>query len=41
IVVVGKRLADGVIEVKDRKSGERTDVPIDDAVEHLAGVCDA
>ncbi|HEX5996366.1 MAG TPA: proline--tRNA ligase [Jiangellales bacterium] len=35
IVVVGRRLADGVIEVKDRRTGERTDVPVDDAVSHL------
>jgi prolyl-tRNA synthetase len=35
IVVAGRRLADGVIEVKDRRTGERTDVPIDDAVSHL------
>jgi prolyl-tRNA synthetase len=35
IVVVGRRLADGVIEVKDRRTGERTDVPVDQAVPHL------
>ena len=38
IVVVGKRLADGTVEVKDRRSGERTDVAVDDAVEHLVRV---
>jgi prolyl-tRNA synthetase len=38
IVVVGKRLADGTVEVKDRRSGERTDVAVEDAVEHLVGV---
>jgi prolyl-tRNA synthetase len=32
IVVVGKGLADGVVEVRDRRSGSRTDVPVDDAV---------
>jgi prolyl-tRNA synthetase len=32
IVVVGKGLTDGVIEVKDRASGERDNVPVDDAV---------
>ena len=32
IVVVGKRLADGAIEVKDRASGERVDVAVEDAV---------
>ncbi|MDZ5620776.1 proline--tRNA ligase [Nocardioides sp. HM23] len=38
IVTVGRGLADGVVEVKDRRSGERTDVPVADAPEHLAGV---
>ncbi len=38
IVVVGKRLAEGTVEVKDRRSGERTDVAVDDAVEHLVRV---
>jgi prolyl-tRNA synthetase len=38
IVVVGKGLADGVIEVKDRASGERENVPVDEAVEHVLGV---
>jgi prolyl-tRNA synthetase len=28
VVVVGKGLADGVIEVRDRKTGEREDVPV-------------
>ncbi|MGI9084328.1 MAG: proline--tRNA ligase [Aeromicrobium sp.] len=39
IVVVGKGLADGVVEVRDRATGERTDVPLAEAVEHLRGVC--
>ena len=38
IVVVGKGLADGVIEVKDRASGARDNVPVDEVVEHLVGV---
>ncbi|HEX6337825.1 MAG TPA: proline--tRNA ligase [Jiangellaceae bacterium] len=38
IVVVGRRLADGVIEVKDRRSGERTDVPLEHAVSHLTAL---
>ncbi len=38
IVVVGRGLANGVIEVKDRRSGERTDVPLDDAVSYLTGL---
>ncbi len=32
IVVVGRGLADGVIELRDRRTGERTDVPVDDAL---------
>jgi prolyl-tRNA synthetase len=38
IVAVGKGLADGVIEVKDRKSGERRDVPLGEAVAVLTSV---
>jgi prolyl-tRNA synthetase len=32
IVVVGRGLANGVVEVKDRRSGERTEVPVGDVV---------
>ena len=32
IVVVGRGLADGVIEVRDRRTGVRTDVPVADAL---------
>ncbi|WP_238997764.1 proline--tRNA ligase [Nocardioides limicola] len=35
IVTVGRGLVDGLIEVKDRRSGERTEVALDDAVTHL------
>ncbi len=35
IVVVGRGLAKGVVEVKDRRTGERTEVAADDAVRHL------
>jgi prolyl-tRNA synthetase len=38
IVVVGRNLADGVVEVRDRASGERTDLPVDDAVARVANV---
>jgi prolyl-tRNA synthetase len=38
IVVVGKGFADGVIEVKDRATGDREDVAVDDIVEHVVGV---
>ena len=36
IVTVGRGLADGTIEVKDRRTGERTEVPLAEAVSHLA-----
>ena len=36
IVIVGKNLADGVIELRDRRSDERTDVPVADAVDAIA-----
>jgi prolyl-tRNA synthetase len=36
IVTVGRGLADGVVEVKDRRSGDRHDVPVADAAAHLA-----
>jgi len=39
IVVVGKSLATGTIEVRDRKSGERADVPVDDVVQQLIEIC--
>jgi prolyl-tRNA synthetase len=39
IVVVGRGLAEGTIEVKDRRSGERDDVPVADAVDHLVAIC--
>ena len=35
IVVVGRNLADGTIEVRDRRSGDREDVPVDHVVNHL------
>jgi len=38
IVVVGKGLADGVIEVRDRASGEQTLVPVADAVDSLLAI---
>ena len=38
IVVVGRGLADGNVEVRDRRTGERTDIPIADAVDHLRSV---
>jgi prolyl-tRNA synthetase len=38
IIVVGKRLADGVVEVRDRASGDSTDVPLGDVVTHVAAL---
>jgi prolyl-tRNA synthetase len=35
ILTVGRGLVDGVVEVRDRRGGERTDVPVDDAVTHV------
>jgi prolyl-tRNA synthetase len=37
IVVVGKGLVDGVVEVKDRASGEREDVAVDEVVRYVVG----
>ncbi|HJT03380.1 MAG TPA: proline--tRNA ligase [Pseudonocardiaceae bacterium] len=39
ILVVGRGLASGVVEVKDRATGERTEVPVDGAVAHLQELC--
>ena len=39
IVIVGKRLVDGVVEVKDRRTGEREDVAVAEALDHLIAVC--
>jgi prolyl-tRNA synthetase len=36
ILVVGRGLANGVVEVKDRATGERVEVPVDKVVAHLA-----
>jgi prolyl-tRNA synthetase len=38
IVVVGRGLKNGVVEVKDRVSGERVEVPVDEAVAHLTAL---
>ncbi len=35
IVVCGRRIVDGRVEVKDRRTSERIDVPIDEVVQHL------
>ena len=38
IVVVGRGITDGNVEVKDRRSGERLDLPIDGVVAHLTSL---
>jgi prolyl-tRNA synthetase len=38
ILVVGRGLANGLVEVKDRRTGEREEVPLDGAVAHLLAV---
>ncbi|WP_238015987.1 proline--tRNA ligase [Dactylosporangium sp. AC04546] len=35
IVVVGKRLADGVVELRDRRSGEKEEIAVDQAVSRV------
>ncbi len=39
ILVIGRGWADGVVEVKDRATGERTEVPADGAVDRLVRLC--
>jgi prolyl-tRNA synthetase len=38
IVVVGKKLAEGLVEVKNRKTGERQDVEVSKIVSHLKSI---
>jgi prolyl-tRNA synthetase len=35
IVVVGRNLAEGTVEVRDRRTGEREEIPVAEAVNHL------
>jgi prolyl-tRNA synthetase len=41
IVIVGKGLADGTVELRDRKTGERRDVPVGTAVATIAAAVGA
>ena len=41
VVVVGKKLAEGAIEVKDRASGQRQDVALGDAVATISELVQA
>ncbi len=38
IVVVGRGLATGMVEVKDRRTGQRTEIPLDTSVAQLAAL---
>jgi prolyl-tRNA synthetase len=38
ILVVGKGLADGTVEIKDRRTGDRQEVPVGEAVEQLVRI---
>lgn len=39
IVVVGKKLVDGNVEIKDRATGERQEVPLTEALGRLVHIC--
>ena len=39
IVVVGKGLLEGVVEVRDRATGERSNVAVGEAAQHIAHIC--
>jgi prolyl-tRNA synthetase len=41
IVVVGRRLADGIVEVRDRASGDRTEAPLGEVVDRLRSLVSA
>ncbi len=41
IVVVGKGLVDGVLEIKDRATGERIEVAVGEALDRIVSVCRA
>jgi prolyl-tRNA synthetase len=41
IVVVGRGIDDGFVEVKDRRSGERSDIAIGEVVAHLRSLVSA
>jgi prolyl-tRNA synthetase len=41
IVVVGRNLAEGTIEVRDRRTGDREEVPVGEAVNHLVRIVKA
>ncbi len=40
IVVVGKRLADGFVELRDRATGDKTEIPVGSAIDTILAACD-
>src|SRR5699024_7135404 len=38
IVIIGRNLGEGVVEVRERASGHRRDVHVDEAVTHVAAL---
>ncbi|CAM5548302.1 Proline--tRNA ligase OS=Streptomyces antimycoticus OX=68175 GN=proS_2 PE=3 SV=1 [Streptomyces antimycoticus] len=38
ILVVGRGAKDGVVELKDRRTGEREELPIDEAISRLTAI---
>jgi prolyl-tRNA synthetase len=38
IVVVGRNLAEGTVEIRDRRTGEREEVPAEEAVARLVAI---
>ncbi|MEU3017932.1 MULTISPECIES: proline--tRNA ligase [unclassified Nocardiopsis] len=39
VVIVGRGLKDGLVELRDRRTGERTDVPVGEIVESTVAAC--
>ncbi|WP_460778601.1 proline--tRNA ligase [Nocardiopsis nanhaiensis] len=39
VVIVGRGLKDGVVELRDRRSGERDDLPVEEIVERTVAAC--
>jgi prolyl-tRNA synthetase len=38
IVIVGRGITDGLVEVKDRITGDRSDIPIGEVTAHLSAL---
>ncbi|WP_460750266.1 proline--tRNA ligase [Nocardiopsis oceani] len=39
VVIVGRGLKDGVVELRDRRSGERDDLPVEEIIERTVAAC--